>query len=212
MGLSDFKDTRRGSVCILGNGPSLDTFDIDRLKYPTIGVNRSWRKVVSYWHVISAASVYFQEIGTRRWKPKFIFVPGPLVVSRNKLNRYVHSMDFSFLVEVPDNFPSAPAAAFKLTGLLAIWLAAYIGFEDVCLLGYDGKDEYDRYRHFKTEIAETTTLPGFCTQCQLRHPIGGEHEQHHKELARLLPPAVRVFNCNPDSNVTTWPYKEVPYR
>ena len=86
--IDDFKDTCSGPIFVLGNGPSLDTFDINNLPYSTFGVNRSWRKIYSKWHFISAPDCYFRDLARGRWIAEHIFTPGSdLVNCERKLRR-----------------------------------------------------------------------------------------------------------------------------
>ncbi len=190
--LSAFRDTCSGPVCILGNGPSLDTVDIAKLACPTIGVNRSWRKVVSHWHCCSASDVYFRDIATQRWQPHYVFTLGTLESVKRKIDEYtpvgVEPINIDSFVVTPNAFEKpnmldwpgreVPPLCFTLTGIFAIWLGAYMGFKPIYLLGYDGKCADDRYLHFNTEIPDPAppefSLPFFSSPVRIWTLAPGE--------------------------------------
>ena len=141
-----FKDLHAGEPClVLGNGPSLDQVDFSKVKMHTIGIHRSWKKVVSPYHVILRQNRWWDEIEQSKWIPNVVWARGEPGWFNAKRDSYV--------VRVKGRTPviclsSAGFGRFSFdlyqdgtwqhnAGLLAMEVAAYMGFDPIYLSGFD---------------------------------------------------------------------------
>lgn len=146
LGVEQFRDFHKGDpVLVLGNGPSLDTVDFTRVKIHTIGIHRSWTKIVSPYHVILRQNRWWDEIERGEWIPNVVWARAE--------PRWFDGRRDSFVVRVKGRTPVIHKAAagfgrfsFDLyqdgtwqhnAGLLAIEVAAYMGFNPIYLVGFD---------------------------------------------------------------------------
>lgn len=200
----DFKDTHSGPIFILGNGPSLDEIeDFNKLPYPTFGVNRSWRKIRSKWHFIPPADCYFKELAKGKWKAQYIFTPGRIENAFEKLRLFgkpgaIHKCNF---IIVPCNQEvyskinvtkgEFPFIDFSLSGIMAMETAKYMGFKTFYLLGFDG----GHIGYFNTGDKRDKNTTG----------IDHDKQYFSKIEWRYRRDNVKVYNCNMDSAIMTWP-------
>lgn len=207
--IEDFKSTQSGPVSILGNGPSLDSHPFDHLLlYPTIGINRSWRKIRSTWYVMPPTDCYYKDIAWRKWTPVYVFVPGRLENCKDRIRYYTRfykgekpvNTDNMFVTintdkgrRDPPKTEVFPDISFTLSGILALELAVYMGFNPIHLLAFDG----GAHGHFPTGDGREHITSGT------------DHDKHHAAVKRKLDPGIEVYNCNPHSDIKTWPYKPI---
>lgn len=182
---------KRRSVVLLGNGPSLDLFDPADCPYDTIGINRSWRKVVSPLHVMLASPAYWNEILQGRWQPR------TLVTWSNRERWDFWSERLGW--KIPQGI--------KTTGEKAIEVALALDYEELFLIGYDCNEQEG---HFKTGDTE-----GFFADANDKVL---NRQSLRREFARVAAavgermPHVRVYNCSPRTTLRCWPYAELPSR
>jgi len=205
--ITTFKNTALGDVVILGNGPSIDDVDFSKLvNLHTIGVNRSWRKCRSYWHFIPPADCYFKELANGKWSANYIFTPGRLENAEEKIRRLSitpNNRTFNFITmpcdsnerynkkPVTDIFPNV---GFTMSGVMAMELAAYIGFTTLHLVGFDGGS----VGHFKTEDPRDVKSTGI------------DHNAYHDKLFYKWQRQninVKVYNYSVKSLITTWTFR-----
>jgi len=216
MTLDDLRGRHKGEGCVLlGNGPSLDKYDLDRLIYPTIGMNRSWRKMSSPYHCVSHSRRYITEIENKLWQPQTLFVIIGLGDSIAHRRREWLSLKLGtgklFLINrsVPHGNDNGCDLVKGIrpgfTGTFAIMAAVFLGFTGIYLLGYDGNVNQG---HFKFNSDGSTY--------KTRDPDGshrrGQIEQYIT-LQNMLDkkyPQVRIMNLNPDSAIDCWP--KVPFQ
>ncbi|MCP4201799.1 MAG: hypothetical protein GY769_07695 [bacterium] len=137
------KDLRRGETCLLlGNGPSLELVDFDRLKpnVVVIGMHRTWRLVNPPFHVILRKSCYWGEIEDGAWRPEGI------VITRTEQQldkRPIRKMDVKVVRVRPlrgRKQPLSPlhvGSSAQFCGQFALEAAAYMGFYTIGVIGYD---------------------------------------------------------------------------
>lgn len=174
----------RQPVLLLGNGPSLDLIDHGELTCLTIGINRSWRKLVSPYHCMLDSREYNAEIEQGRWKPKVLFRFDP--------TRRQHGVEL----------PGLNLMVSTMTGLLAMQVAVFLGCNPIYLIGYDcGFGE----AHFQTGDVNGPF-------CEANDPRINRTRSawHFTEVARRLHaalPETKVYNLSPESSIEVFDKK-----
>lgn len=180
-----FKDLHKGESCfVIGNGPSLNSKDLDRIKEMNLvsfGSNRigeifdktNWRP--NYYMVQDPIFVNNYSDVIRDIKVEHKFIPDPHDAILNgsdalaeKLKASYGKLYYYYGIRLPlDNikFSEDLSKMFTLGGTVTgglIQLAIYMGFKKIYLIGVDGtnsivtdKDYLSENRHFYNESAET---------------------------------------------------------
>ena len=153
----EYYDIERGAVAILGNGPTLNDFQLDKLSIPTIGVNRSYKKVKSKYHCFVTPRILNSVLAGWLRGTGAIFCPRDAFV----LNRPIATSDPGHShwgnVGIPyvpvDNNWDGPfhydltnSVNASFGGILGIITAMWLGYRDLYLIGFDGDG-----RHFYDE-------------------------------------------------------------
>jgi hypothetical protein len=188
MKISDYRLLCSGPVVILGNGPSLNDVEIDRIRYPTMGLNRSYLKTISPYHVgVDKAHAEAHLRGDLKagrffstWRLKGCWdVPGYVYLGRRPPGWW----------SCPENNSDRICG---YAGTVSLELAVYMGFNPIIFVALDlhGPKFYDldrnwEDRHFKGQRAR----------------MG--------QLSRCLPDGVEVFNCSPITVIKCFPYLQV---
>lgn len=136
---------RKGeSALVLGNGPSLERVDFDRLNsnIVVVGMHRSWRQCNPPFHVILRQPIYWDEIADGHWTPRGIII----TKTDQKLENWnLGSTCVAKVKSVSKRHPGRPGFMSPLhvgsgaifCGQFALEVAAYIGFSRIYLIGYD---------------------------------------------------------------------------
>lgn len=148
--IAEFRGRYSGPVALLGGGESVDEIDTATLalEMPIIGINDSWRKRITPWMVYAdpfkqsgapCANIAFVPSNNhaRRQPPKSL---GSRVVAINHLPRVPGERPAFMGLEL-----SRGSYAY-FSGMLALEVAAWCGYDRIVLLGFDckGSHFYDR--------------------------------------------------------------------
>lgn len=221
------KPTSR-TAFVLGNGPSLRDFDFKTLsQFPTVGLNAAYR----YWQTIGWRPTYYAcldevvglshkdaiaELITEGKIEQFL-LRGNLVTALGSIGQTRKVLNFDAL-KLRQPLLSPPTIT---TGShAALWMAS-MGFDQIVLLGIDGKykelvDGAETRDGIELEIVETKqgnpnyffdTYQQVGDRYNIPNPRPGLHvEAWHAAAAKLRDTEVDVYNANTRSAVTVFPY------
>jgi len=207
LDITDFRDIHAEEpVLLLGNGPSIDHIDLSQVAVRTIGMNRSWRRHAAEYHCCFSRMPYLHEIDRGLHDPPVLFVASTGAEEVLRWMRVHLSMDRVVVIPRASS-PHTPWAAFpskgwwgSLTGVFAIRIAVWMGFNPIYLVGYDSnRDE----RHFNTN-----DLEGPFMDSKDRPQDGRNNVKHFSRLAEILAiakPDLEIFNLNDASSIVCWP-------
>jgi hypothetical protein len=218
MMAEEFRDKHRGEPClVMGNGPSLDAYDLSTIKCKTVGINRSWRKRVADYHCTMGDRAYLREIEQHKWEPKVLFVMGKRGEDYLAKWTYRH-VRVGKVVGVPrvvfvpkgDNFRDGYGCDLArgirpgITGHMAIMVAVFLGFSPICLLGYDCNQNEGHFKWYgdgrRVEpfgLDFRADRAGQITHFDKLAPV---IEKHH--------PDTEVLNLSPRSAIKCWPFAD----
>lgn len=169
----DIKGTFKGTVNILGNGPSLKKAQFDTLS-PCIGMNRSWMIRPALIHCFVDNNQLSNMIMGLWHKSRYIILPP-------KFKSGIHEDWYR-------NFPYQDHIFFDSTagfaGLYAIHFARYLGFDKLLLHGYDGTNHLGNFLEDKP-----------AQRIEGQYPCLEWEEQDAKKHG------VKIYNCTPDSDI-----------
>lgn len=213
--VGDIWGYEKGKHCfILGNGPSLDNVTEDqweRIKL-SIGMNRSYYKHFSTYYCIVRNVQFLRDIIDNRWlwQMSTIFYLGPRSLmfagmpkeAIKKAKGKIDDSNFVF-VEPTENIGPSLEYGHKVSnaGEFAIYVALWLGFEYIYLLGFDNNGVEG---HFK----------GGINKGQWAADRVVDHTADAKHFNEVLGPQInaantygaQIYNCNPKSAITTWKY------
>ncbi len=190
----------RGTCYIVGGGPSLKGVELSPLPFPSIGVNLSYRKVISPYQLIGDQEFFRQVPEAVLELKSFPKTHRVCVISLSwpsihalkcKYMRKERCIGFS---KTPDSLCwHLPGIDSGNTGAAAVNLAQRLGFEKIILLGFDmniigEKNWHDAYSN-KTSVEKIN-----------KHIL--QFEGLAKE-AKIL--GIKILNANVDSAI---PYFE----
>lgn len=152
--LTQIKDNRKSNRCfIIGNGPSLSTDDLEMIKdeecFGTNGIfnifdQTSWRP--KYYCLIDRYASYPPET-IRDLDVEYVFLGSYYYLHNTVLRNdalcirervYLNSENH-FSTDMEDGFASSRTVSF-----FAMQLAAYLGFKEIYLLGFDNAYKYEK--------------------------------------------------------------------
>ena len=216
--LTEMSALNWGQHCfILGNGPSLDLVTEAQwdLIGTSIGLNRSFYKTTSTYYCIVRNVQFLRDILESKWNYKcstifylglraymFAGMPKEAIFA---CGGKVDTSNFIF-VEPTENVSSNLEEGHKVsnTGEFAIYVALWLGFRYIYLLGYDCNGVEG---HFKNGIKK-----GQWEQDRIAdHTADAAH--YNEVLALQINAAntygAEIYNCNKASAIKVWPYISV---
>lgn len=212
LDIADYHNLHRGEpVALLGNGPSLLTYDLQSLPMRAVGMHRSWRVLPTEYHVILIHKEYFDDIKSGEWEPDTIFV-------QNHFSEYVptsqewknspsafHPLRWhEKTVLVPNNRQGKMSGriSFDLVrdgsrvihcGLFCLEVLMWMGFNPIYLLGIDLQHDEG---HFYAE------KDGYrCPAPDKRDKQVWLWTEGARHIATARPD-LRIYNANPRSALT----------
>ncbi len=207
-----------GKSCfILGNGPSLDLITTAQFNQMdmTIGMNRSYYKTLSTYYCIVRNVQFLRDILDLQWihcmstifylgLRGYMFAGMPkeaILATGGKID----TRNFVF-VEPTENVSWFLDEGHKVsnTGEFAIYVALWLGFKYIYLLGYDCNGVEG---HFKNGITK-----GQWSQDRIQDRTA--EAKHYNEVLGLQITSANtyeaeIYNCNPKSAISCWPYISV---
>lgn len=152
-----YRNIETGPVAILGNGPSLNYWDVTKLACPTIGINLSSDRIESeYW--VTVALDRAQDVAAGKITAK------KAVVTQRDIPHECLQKVIKVDMPLPDNYGKYAAQNinifhYNLTlplpktfgGMLAVQTALFLGYTKIYLLGMDGGTHHF-YQHCRDNI------------------------------------------------------------
>ena len=187
--IEKFKSIHTGTVFVLGNGESLKQYDLSQLtKFNSISMNRGYHQFVTGYYCTVLDTFYLEKVAKINYKT--VFISGSYTeVPENVRWNFVANAVFIPRLCRHDSTPTNPfdlRLGWKVThtGILALYLAQYLGFDRAVLLGYDGYG-----KHFIAKTRDNATEQ----ERQKRHKI---HKQQMEEFMKLPQRTIEIVNCN----------------
>ncbi len=192
------RNMESGPVALLGNGPSLKLWPLDRLSCPAIGINLSYRRLKSKYHCFVAGGM-FEALIEGNLRGALVFHPFRYL---QRYNKFPKSFCQNQLVTIPElvkqkefcwDLDRGSDATFG--GIFAIQVALFLGFTELYLLGYDEHNQDGYFNEHQTQIANREELHLYW------YPLV------KKTTDRL---GTKMFVCNRDSAIRIWPFADPP--
>lgn len=207
LSITDYRDIHADEpVLLLGNGPSLDSIDLSQVAIRTIGMNRSWRRHAADYHCCFSRMPYLHEIDRGLHDPPVLFVASTGEEEILRWMRVHLNMERIVMIDRASS-SHTPWSAFPskgwwphLTGIFAIRVATYLGFNPIYLIGYDSNEDE---RHF-----DTGDTGGPFMDSKNRPLSGHNNVRRFNRLAEILlitTPDLEIFNLNSTSAIVCWP-------
>jgi hypothetical protein len=203
--IENYFKVETGTVFILGNGPSLNNFDLSKLDRDRVmTMNRSWTEVPGARYHLNIGDItsvqkqpqtmiYFgseDSVGPATMKK--VKAPVVLVQTTNAARAYPikkkKQLKIPPALDLRNGHPTNSQA-----GLLALKCAWFLGYDTGVLLGYDGHGLHYTETHIKNP--EPHLIPNH------KAYVG-----NYRELARQLVGRMRVYNCNKENSYKVHPY------
>ena len=190
-----YLDVHVGESCaVLGNGPSLITHDLTRLTCKHIGVNRSWKLIQSTYHVVADIE-HLREYFAGQWDTRLLFswrlphkkFQAMRTPEKDNKVRWADRHHHDWIVQ-----SKRPWSGFS--GIAAVELAVWMGFDPIYLIGYDLHDKEGKF--YPTNAGR----------------LGESHASQRKlfeERSACFTKPVQIYNCNEASALTCFPHKSV---
>ena len=214
-----FHDKHKGETClVMGNGPSLDMYDLSKVTCRTIGMNRSWRKFVSDYHCSMGDRAYLREIEQHKWEPKILFI---LMGKRSDdyLARWTYRhIRVGRIIGLPRVVGVAKGDNFRfdygcdlvkgirpgITGQMAIMVAVFLGFTNICLLGYDCNQNQGHFKFY----GDGRPAEPFGHDIRADRACQISHFDKLAECVKKHHPGTNILNLNPKSAIKCWPFAD----
>jgi hypothetical protein len=190
-----FKGCERGPVAVLGNGPSLNNWNLERLNCDTVGINLSSDVIESeYWVTVAKDRADDVEAGKITAK-KAVITQRVDHISESSLQ-----VVLPVYMPLPDNYgvysgqinifrPDLDKPMVKtFGGMLAVQAAIYLGYSPIYLIGIDGGTHHF-YPHRRDNIA-----PSYHKAC-FWHVYDWWRNQTD----------VQIYQTNPDAVINWFP-------
>jgi hypothetical protein len=203
--IEDVFKTETGTIFILGNGPSLNNFDLSKLdKDHVMTMNRSWREVPGARYHLNIADI----TSVHKQPQHMLFfgnydAVGPAVLKKIKcpvILIQTSRVQRKYLWKKKRNLKIPPGLDLRnghqcptQAGVLALRCAWFLGYDTAVLLGYDG------YGLHYTETDIENPPPHLI-------PNHKAYVGNYRELARQLVGRLRVYNCNKENSYKVHPY------
>lgn len=199
-----------GRVFLLGNGPSLNNYDLSKLNpNEVISMNRSWRCVKQpLYHCVSGdlrinfnpfpQNIIFlgQPEQYRGYKTKCPVILVQTRIAGVKIPEPKVWLSVPSEIDLRRGWPSTHTPPTHV-GLFAVYAAWWIGFRKVYLLGFDGYG-----RHFmESNVDRKLTKVMF----EVKHKMMVPQFRKYIDILLKNAPDLKVFNCNPRNE-----YKNLP--
>lgn len=199
--LMKLKDTHSGDVCfVIGNGPSLTSSDLDKLKnFTTFGSNFLFEMndfLPTYYFVQDFKHLKNKQLleKVREISPKTSFTFLPFNIITNKQKKHFDNIIYFYL-----NLPNVNSRSFSFDisqyieegGTVTysiLQCAIYMGFKSVYLLGVDNNHNVGNFYdagHFYD--------PNPINECY--HKPNESMEKSYQYLKSLLPSNLKIINC-----------------
>ena len=194
------------TALILGNGPSMERVDFDRLSSTVVvlGMHRSWRQHNPPFHIILRQAMYWDEIEAGAWTPRGIVI----TKTDQKLENWdLGSTRVAKIKSVSKRHPGRPGFMMPLhegsgaifCGQFALEVACYMGFSTINLIGYDMQNGSGHAFPVEGEHISWDS-----TRKVQRDTMGALNERM-KEVY----PDTKVFNLAPDSALQCFPFADL---
>jgi hypothetical protein len=197
------KGFESGPVAILGNGPSLNNWDLTKLDCPTIGINLSSDRIESeYW--VTVARDRADDVATGKITAKKAVITQRVAHITDACPQLVVPV----CMPLPDNYGAYSEYGFNIFrydltkplhktfgGMLAVQAALFLGYTTLYLIGMDG-GTYHFYPHQRDNIP-----PNYHRNC-FWHVYDWWRGQT----------AVRIYQTNPSAVIDWFPVKSPPMR
>lgn len=192
------RNKESGPVALLGNGPSLKRWPLDRLNCPTIGINKSWERTKSKYHCF-VSGYFVEQFNTGIVESEVVFFSFRFIqrLAKNFVSQYkgllVPVMEMPKQRKLQWNLSQGSDATFG--GIFAIQVALFLGFKKLYLLGYDEHNDEGHFSEDKTQVEnrEGTHLPFYSLAKHTTDSLG-----------------IKVFVCNRESAIRIWPFADPP--
>jgi len=206
-----FKGMESGPVAILGNGPSLNNWDLTKLTCPTIGINLSSDRIESeYWVTVARDRADDVQVGKITAKKAVITqrtecitenIPQVVIpVSMPLPDNYgmygeKHSRDYQPSDNGVNLFQYDLTLPMRKTfgGMLAVQSALFLGYTELYLIGIDGGTHHF-YPHRRDNI------PANYHRACFWHVYDWWKNQN----------AIRIYQTNPDAVINWFSIKDPP--
>jgi hypothetical protein len=186
----DWKNVHMGgTVFIFGNGPSLKEYfpyiKAINSKFESISMNRGYEvRPHGHYYVTLMDTFYLEKVKHSSYQ--HVFTVGSYTEIPQSI-RWTFQPSLTFIPRLTkhDPTPDPPhmSKGWKVshTGVLALYLASWMGFDKAVLLGYDGHG-----RHFLPRV-QADDVPN--------------HERHITEMQRFmaLDHGMKIYNCVEDN-------------
>ena len=213
LSVSGFRNAHKGQTAILlGNGPTLAQYDKrdlallsaqgDKNGTNLIGINKSYTQVWSRYHCFVASDMW-NLLAAGKFKPDCIFTLSKYLDIPSKESEAIKEMELD-VVTMPALehcwmlkkrfvpwLDKGTEATFG--GIFAAQIAAWMGHSTIYLVAYDCHNN-EGHHCDNHAIAKRSNMLGYFYSFS-------KWAQHE---------GVKVYNCNPDSAIKDFPYKDIP--
>jgi hypothetical protein len=215
LSIEDYFKVETGTVYILGNGPSLNTYDMSKLN-PDIcmTMNRSWDKVPGARYHINCGDI----TSVRIFPQNILFVAGdesavgdavlrkircPVILIQNHNAGPKQLRPKKLKLNIPAGLDLRNGLDKGHAGLAALHAAWWLGYDTAVLLGYDGEGlHYRNTEREKNKIALANSTWSKQGVAKLRK----QEVQQYKKFAKKLVGRMRVYNCLKDNAYEVHPF------
>lgn len=181
------KNSVSGKCVLIGGGCSVDDFDFDELRndIQRIAVNRCFIDTRIDYQVITDPFML-------EWFNRFTINDNRILIAPSHFSNARIDAYYEYENHIYEGFH---------TGYHALQVAQYLGFEEIYLIGYDYYDVCGKLHYYEgkyeTEITEKE-----------KEAINSSFYKWIKDFDKIDWDS-DIYNCNPDSLLTKFPYKEV---
>lgn len=196
-----FKDIHRGKRCVLlGNGPSLaeyGTTDFEDLGLTAIGINESWLVHPKTPYHCSQSPSRYDDVFLGRVSPRVFITDAAFRrrwrngSSRSKYHGLIAFVGQHTFREARFSFDLSLASYGPFSGIFALQIAAYMGFTEIYLVGYDAHSDEGHFNDGRT-VDRTSHLPYYL-------PVARWAESND----------VKIVNCSSRSAIDCFPKGEL---
>lgn len=200
-------NVRRGeSALVLGNGPSMESVDFDRLdpNVVVVGMHRSWRQCNPPFHVILRQACYWDEIEQGCWTPRGIVITktdqklenwdlGETRVAKIRSVSKRHAGRPGFMM------PLHEGSGAIFCGQFALEVVAYMGPTRIYLIGYD----------MNNGTGHAYPEPGEHISWDSTRKVQRDTTAAVAARMKEVYPDTQVYNLNPDSALKCFPFADL---
>ncbi len=203
VNIEDYRNCEVGSVAILGNGPSLNHWNLSKLSCPTIGINLSTEAVLSDYFV-TVAKDRAQDVNEGKITAK------KAVITHREIDPSISQSVLQVSMPLPDTYGVHADTGLNIFnsdltlllhktfgGMLATQAAIFLGYTRIYLLGIDGGVE-----NFSGTTRGDSIPASYHRKCFW----------HLYDWWRDQMGTVRIYQTNPDSAIDYFPVKSPPIK